>query len=1057
MERFRADLHIHSRYSRGTSRSLTTRKLAAWARVKGITVVGTGDFTHSGWRAELREALRPDERTGLLVLKDETGLKEEIPELDSPRLAGRTLFMLQTEISSIYKRGDKVRKVHNLVFMPTLDAAEAFSRRLAKVGNLESDGRPILGLDSRHLLEMTLETDPLAFLVPAHIWTPWFSVFGAKSGFDSLEECYGSLAEHIFALETGLSSDPPMNRLISALDRCRLISNSDAHSAEKLGRECNLFDGQPSYEGIFRSLRGESLGRRFLGTVEFFPEEGKYHLDGHRKCGVVFEPHETRARSGVCPVCGKQLTLGVLHRVLQLADRDSPVEPGAETSFASLIPLTELVGEVLNTGPTSKRVAAMYARLIARFGAELTLLQDAPLDDVKKISLPLAEGLGRMRSGNVLRDPGFDGQYGVIRVFTANERKDFGRKRLSPGPGTTSRQRTSAPTPDDAASPRRIENTDVRKVAPQATLNAAQQLAVSAGPGPVLVIAGPGTGKTHTLIQRIVTSVRSGVNPRHILAVTFTRRAAQELQSRLLAEFGENSGIPRADTLHALAFEYWAQAYAETPVLLSEESAFQVFCEANADATRQRLRPLWKQLCLQRELRQDLADLRDVYHPYVKLKESWNLADYTDLLEFWLEQIVMNIYVCPYTRILVDEIQDLTPLQLAVVKALLPKAQNGGGGEGLFAIGDPHQSIYAFRGAISDVQGELQDAWPGLHRISLTDNYRSSQPILDFAAGLFAGEGGNAPAPLKATSTLPATIRLFEAPTETSEAAWIAGRIRWLVGGASHTQADRTRTGSAADDEALHAALSPGDIAVLVRLKALIPAISRVLDRLGLPVSVPEAEAFWVEPRVATILASAGAFLGIVRDPELPPLDCPDKILAKGPLALAAYLQEMPPFDRLFWQTRAFRELSRAYDEQGGWAGLINWVNLQTESELAGRRSEKIRIMTLHAAKGLEFRAVFLPALEDGILPFAGPALLRGKAGGDNDQPSEAEEKRLLYVGLTRARQALFLSHAGLRQPFGRELRLKPSRFLSRLPVDGIGRSVLKSHTRRKVEQLTLR
>ncbi|MEG6551730.1 endonuclease Q family protein, partial [Desulfocurvibacter africanus] len=399
---FRADLHVHSRHSRATSKSLTPRQLAAWAQVKGLTLLGTGDFTHPGWLAELEEILEED-GSGLLRLRDHACLESEIPWISGFRYGGQTRFMLQAEISSIYKKGGKVRKVHNLVYMPGLEQAKRLNRRLAEIGNLVSDGRPILGLDSRHLLEMVLETDPQAFLVPAHVWTPWFSLFGSKSGFDSLEECFGDLAGEIFALETGLSSDPEMNWHISALDRLRMISNSDAHSGEKLGREANLFSGELEYASVYRALKGEGLGSRFLGTLEFFPEEGKYHLDGHRNCNVVLEPSETRARGGLCPVCGKPLTVGVLSRVMELADRPQAQQPARQPGFTSLIPLAEILSEILGNGPSTKKVRAAYAACVASFGSELGLLQDAPVEELERCQPLLGQAVERIRRGAVIR------------------------------------------------------------------------------------------------------------------------------------------------------------------------------------------------------------------------------------------------------------------------------------------------------------------------------------------------------------------------------------------------------------------------------------------------------------------------------------------------------------------------------------------------------------------------------------------------------------------------------------------------------------------------------
>jgi uncharacterized protein (TIGR00375 family) len=324
--------------------------------------------------------------------------------------------VLGVEISCIYKKGTRVRKVHHLVFMPSFEAAERFNASLAKIGNLRSDGRPILGLDSRNLLELTLKADPQAVLIPAHAWTPHFAVFGSESGFDSLEECFEDLTPHIFAIETGLSSDPAMNWRLSALDRITLISNSDAHSPEKLAREANLFDTELSYAGIFDAIKQRD--GRFLKTLEFFPEEGKYHVDGHRKCQARLDPKETLRRGGLCPVCGKPVTVGVLHRVERLADRPDAHQPTGAADYENLIPLKEVLGEVLRVGPSSVKVDALYRRLLESFGSELSILRELPLDRLE-IEHPLvALALDRMRRGKVRIDPGYDGEYGKISLLS---------------------------------------------------------------------------------------------------------------------------------------------------------------------------------------------------------------------------------------------------------------------------------------------------------------------------------------------------------------------------------------------------------------------------------------------------------------------------------------------------------------------------------------------------------------------------------------------------------------------------------------------------------------
>ncbi len=1031
MERFAADLHVHSRFSRATSKELTIRSLAAWARVKGLTVLGTGDFTHPGWLTEIEETLQED-GSGLLVLKDATGLEALVPGV-AALPPGVTRFMLQAEISSIYKKAGKVRKIHNLVYLPSLEAVRAFNRKLEQLGNLKSDGRPILGLDSRDLLAMVLDTHPQGFVVPAHIWTPWFALFGSKSGFNSIEACFEDLSGEIFAMETGLSSDPEMNWRWSALDRVRLISNSDAHSGEKLGRECNLFRGEISYEGIYRALRGEGLGQKFLGTVEFFPEEGKYHLDGHRKCNVVMEPEETRQRRGVCPVCGKPVTLGVLSRVRELADREQPIQPQNAPGFTSLIPLKELLGEILDAGPATKKVHELYLKLLGDFGTELNVLTKASPEDLKLRSPLLAEGVARMREGKVLRAPGYDGEYGVISVFSEAERREFrhgGRLVQTPA------KKRKNPTPEAAPLPEAPA-----EAAPDLAFNEAQQRAIAAGPGPVLVLAGPGTGKTQTLMGRIDRLLNEGENPRRILALTFTRRAARELKERLLKLLGladeEAAPLPQAGTLHAHGYDYWKFVHGEAPVVLDDASARRIFLEANPGLNDARGTQAFERYNLARETLAPLpGDLAEAGARYARQKDSWNQADYADLLEFQLQQFQAPTFVSPYAHVLVDEIQDLTPLQLAVVTALA-----GTEGRGFFAIGDPNQSIYGFRGAVGAVRAELSARWPQLTEIALTDNYRSGQPVLDCAHALFPDSPR-----LAARRDAPCAIHLFRAPDAPLEAAWLAERIKNLLGPTSHSLADGQDEGG----------LAPGDIAVLVRFRGLIPALEAALGRFGVPCAAPEAEAFWNEPRVSAILGSVGRALGMACAFEGDCPDLPEAVLTQGPDGLAKLLKDTPPFDPFFWQSRPFRELREAHGRRGGWAGLINWVHLQSELENVRRSAEKVQIMSIHAAKGLEFEAVFLPALEDGILPFAGADMLTGKITAPENLPDTAEERRLLYVGLTRARRSLYLSHAAQRALYGRTLRLPPSRFLKDLPEALMTRSQLAAHTVKKEKQMTL-
>lgn len=418
-----ADLHIHSPYSRATSRGSTLAGLYGWAKLKGINIVGSGDFTHPAWFSSLKELLEPAE-PGLFRLKDEVHVAALFTEVNLSEAPVR--FLLSAEISCIYKRHGRVHKVHNLLYVPDFASAERVNRRLSAIGNIVSDGRPILGLDSRDLLEILLEEAPGGFLVPAHIWTPWFSLFGSRSGFDSIEECFGDLSPHIFALETGLSSDPAMNRLISGLDRYALISSSDCHSPSKLGREANLFKTGFDFFSMRDAISGNTRDS-FRGTVEFFPEEGKYHSDGHMDCNICLDPAASRKLGDICPVCRKPLTIGVHHRVMDLADRSEPFFPERSPEVFSLIPLPEILGELIGTGASSKSVMKAYMQTLSIFGSELEFLLHTPISEIAQNSPLLAEAVRRVREGEVIRQSGYDGRFGIIKAFREEEIKREGR------------------------------------------------------------------------------------------------------------------------------------------------------------------------------------------------------------------------------------------------------------------------------------------------------------------------------------------------------------------------------------------------------------------------------------------------------------------------------------------------------------------------------------------------------------------------------------------------------------------------------------------------------
>lgn len=392
-----ADLHIHSRFSRATSPEMDLPHLAQWAKWKGIDILGTGDFTHPDWFRRLQSKLEPAGQ-GIYRYQD-------------------TRFLLTCEISTIWSVGGRVRRVHFLILAPDLAAAARINQELGKLGNLAADGRPTFGISGRRLVEAVLAASPGAVVIPAHAWTPWYSIFGANSGFDSLEEALGEGARHVIAIETGLSSDPPMNWRLSALDRVSLVSFSDAHSPARLGREACVFDlSEPSYPALVSAIRDRDP-KRFLFTIEFFPQEGKYHYDGHRACGVVLSPPETRALGGRCPACGRPLTVGVMHRVEELADREAGFRPPGAVPYRSLVPLEEIIAQALGRGRDTKGVREEYLRLVSRFGSEFRILLDLPEGELARGTPPrILAGIRKVRAGELQIRPGYDGVYGEIRI-----------------------------------------------------------------------------------------------------------------------------------------------------------------------------------------------------------------------------------------------------------------------------------------------------------------------------------------------------------------------------------------------------------------------------------------------------------------------------------------------------------------------------------------------------------------------------------------------------------------------------------------------------------------
>ncbi len=1031
-----ADLHIHSRHSIATSSKLTPPYLDRWARVKGLDLVGTGDCTHPAWLSELAESLEPA-GDGLYRLRPELrrvfdagpARAENLPEPGTDRAVR---FVLSGEISTIYSRDGRTRKVHHLVLLPDFEAARSFQSRLARVGNVASDGRPILGIDSRDLFRILLDSDPRAILVPAHIWTPWFSALGERSGFDSIEECYGDLADRITAIETGLSSNPPMNWAVSSLDRFAIVSNSDAHSPEKLGREATILDMEDSWEGLARALAGGGPEGRILETVEFFPQEGKYHADGHRACGVVRLPGEDPG--GPCPVCGKPLTPGVLGRVAALADR--PVDESApcpddsagtnRRPYRSLVPLKEILAELIGAGEGSKAVAAAYESLVREAGSEFGLLLDLDHRDIAALRAPgipgelLAEAVGRMRSGRVRIRPGYDGEYGEIRLFAPGERFEpragaglFGPEDAREGTGPEAGMAAAGAGAADAAPVRARRGAPARSRNPGGTAvgdvgapihpdrsglagglvpDPEQELAAAHPGGPALVLAGPGTGKTSVLIRRILRVLGDGADPSSILALTFTNKAARELRDRLERDLGPGpAGAAAASTFHAFCLGLLRERAADAGL----PPGFRVLGEEERDtllaaAAGKRARSLGayvesrkRSLLLPGERSPRLgpgapAGLAEVLGPDAPPGEAGFDPDLDAL------------YAAYRARLKAAGTLDFDDLVSGAVRLLSARPDI------LAALRDRYRRVYVDE--YQDVNlsqyalvrvlapPELFPA-PGRELLIIGDpdqsiySFRGADPRFlerfrrDYPGArvyslsrswrcppAILGAAGRLAGRTLAGSGTAAILERREAPTDRSEAEGIARRIDAMIGGTRFFALDSGTAGGAAEFPA-PALRSLSECAILVRTSAQFPALEKALRDHGLP------------------CRTADGYPGLEEDPSRAALDGAD---APEPVA----------------------------------------------HEAADPRDEAVRLLTVHAAKGLEFDYVFVAGLEEGLFPFT-----------LYDDPSEkaladariAEERRLLYVALTRARKGLSLWRAKARTFRGRKVALPPSRFLAEI------------------------
>lgn len=1034
------DLHIHSKYSRATSRDCTPEYLDLWARKKGIDIIGTGDFTHPAWRSELMEKLEPAE-DGLYVLKKEYRVeKEGVPDTH-PR------FVVTGEISSIYKKGERVRKVHSLLLLPGLEEADALSRRLELIGNIHSDGRPILGLPCRDLLEIMLETSPKGIYVPAHIWTPHFSLFGAFSGFDTMEECFEDLTPYIHALETGLSSDPPMNWRVSALDRFNLISNSDAHSPAKLGREANLFNIELSYEGLAAAIQD---GNGLAGTIEFFPEEGKYHFDGHRKCGLCISPSKTAEYGNKCPVCGKKITIGVLNRIEQLADREEGYVQKDGRPFESLVPLLEVIGASTGISPAGKKAGEQYEHMMKSLGPEFKILREIPVEDIRKTAGPLiAEGISRLRRGKVERTPGYDGEYGKISLltpedisglqgqmsfFTAEELQMFEKEQKSGGQGHETEDFTKDTDSAVEAGREGFGSDSEQKAEGTGTssggLNECQKKAVEKRNRCIAVIAGPGSGKTRTLIARLhhLTQER-GISPEEITAVTFTNKAAEEMRSRMK----DRTNI-RIGTFHAICSRF-LQETGQVFIVADEglqielmEKAFHEFEKKGSPAQLLRKYSQVKNGVMEAD-----EQYKRVYAFYQRLLKEAGALDYDDLL---LETLKVLEDMPeddpgrkPFSYLLIDEFQDINPLQYRLV------TEWGRGGQELFVIGDPDQSIYGFRGCNPEIFEYLKKEYPELSMIRLEENYRSAPSVLQASLGLISHNKGKERR-MEARKKKGLPVRIISAEDERREAIFVAKEINRQIGGIDMLDTDEHGAGEG------KAIRGFSDIAVLYRTNRQAALLEKCLRQEGIPYLVAGREDFLAEREVRATLyffqyilygkketarqLCRKLLLSLLGEKEEEKLSClADKYRKKVKRTRPVKLLEEWSKEIAFENKEAMKKLtdmSVLYPDMESFLHTLSFGEDGDVRRNGGRKfsADAVTLMTLHGSKGLEFPVVFLYGADKGKLP-----LEFGSGGQPANIETIEEERRLFYVGMTRAEEELILVCGQ-----------NPSQFLDEIPEE---------------------
>ena len=925
--------------------------------------------------------------------------------------------------------------------------------------------------------------------IPAHIWTPWFSVLGEKSGFDTIEECFEDLTSHIHAVETGLSSDPPLNWMCSILDKFTLISNSDAHSPEKLGRNANIFNTDLSYTGIINALK-KPTPETFHGTIDLFPQEGKYHFDGHRKCKIRWNPVQTLQHNGICPVCGKKVTVGVMNRIAQLADRE-PHNPTRITfPYHSIIPLKEIISELEGLGVQSKRVDAVYRNMLMQTESELNLLLNLPLEEISKIGGSVyAEAIQQVRTGQIFIQEGFDGEFGKISVFPPEDSPiNKSQKNMFLSDVKTS-QSKSTPAQFDLSEYRKLTadnhatpiipapaltiqqslfplNSDPVATGPalMSDLNREQIKAATHSNGPALIIAGPGTGKTKTLTAMIANLIQNkSVPPQNILAITFTNKAATEMKNRLETLKPRYPNIQQVDvtTFHSFGYRFLEANLNLTNrspsfLILSQTDQnliLKTFCDCNP----RQLKTIRKKISQIKEsigLPDAPITMKDeIFLKYESCLEKFNAFDLQDLITIPLTLLLQNAalrnqYSKNFRWIFIDEYQDLNASQYRLMTLLADEKSPN-----LIAIGDPDQAIYGFRGADVKYITSFKTDFPDAAIYNLNQSYRCSQTILNASRNILSSDS-------QETSLVQGLrdgvkIQLSTHPSPASEAEFVAHTIEKMMGGLRFYSMDSAIASGEEDIDIT----SLADFTVLCRTKQQFPDMETAFLNHSIPYRKASPEHILDQEPAHSIAAiiyhllqpdhhyfsSLAKNSGLLSEIEFQTLqkfssDCEVR-------ELLTYLFDLPALKNELFLREIFMETSAT--TIGGLAAFLKKITLDRQVDHLRYDMEAVQLMTLHASKGLEFKTVFIIGCEEGFIP------LKSYPG----QPDNtAEERRLLYVGMTRAKSYLYLSHALKHTRHNRTQVAKPSPFLMQIEKNllEIHESEFKPAKRKENRQLSL-